>query len=134
MTARRNRELQERFIQVLNEGRLDALREFLAPDYKLHGAGVEIEGAEAFRIYVEAVLSVFADLVREVEEIIVTEDRVVTRWRGIARHTGEFQGVLPTNREVHITGIVISHVEDGRIVEEWEQVDRLGLLEQVRGQ
>ncbi len=45
-------------------------------------------------------------------------------------HTGEFMGIPPTGREVEILVIDLVRVEDGRIVEHWNVVDRLGLLQQ----
>ena len=47
------------------------------------------------------------------------------------RHTGEFQGIEPTGREVEIHVIDIVRVANGRIVEHWNCVDRLGLLAQL---
>jgi predicted ester cyclase len=42
-------------------------------------------------------------------------------------------GVPPTGRPITITGIAISRVRDGKIVEEWEVSDVLGLLRQIGG-
>lgn len=134
MSAERNRKLHERYIQEMNRGNFDVLDEYLAPDYVMHGAGVQIEGAEAFRIYVQGMLEAFSDLERHADDIITTGDRVVTRWTATARHTGEFAGIPATGKEVRITGIIISRIEDGRVVEEWEEIDRLGLLEQLNAE
>jgi predicted ester cyclase len=46
-------------------------------------------------------------------------------------HRGPFQGIEPTGREVEIHVIDIVRVADGRIVEHWNCVDRLGLLAQL---
>lgn len=131
MTAEANRTLHERYIKEMNQENFDFLDEYLAPTYVMHGAGVEIEGPDAFKDYVKTMTSAFSNLERRVEDIIATADRVVTRWSGRARHTGEFAGIPPTNREVTITGIIISRIENGRVVEEWEEIDRLGLLQQI---
>ena len=131
MPAEQNRRLHERYIEEMNRENFDFLDEYLAPGYVMHGAGIEIEGPDAFKDYVKTMTSAFSELERRAEEIIATDDRVVTRWAGRAKHTGEFAGIPPTNREVTITGIIISRIEDGQAVEEWEEIDRLGLLEQL---
>lgn len=131
MTAEANRALHERYISEMNRNNFDFLDEYLAPDYIMHGAGVEIEGPEAFKSYVKTMSSAFTDLERRAEDTFATEDRAVTRWSGRAKHTGEFAGIQPTNREVTITGIIISQINDGEVVEEWEEIDRLGLLQQL---
>jgi predicted ester cyclase len=46
-------------------------------------------------------------------------------------HEGSFQGIAPTGRTVEIHVIDIVRVTDGRIVEHWNCVDRLGLLAQL---
>jgi predicted ester cyclase len=40
-------------------------------------------------------------------------------------------GVPASGREIAFSGITISRCRDGRIVEEWEICDTLGLLQQV---
>lgn len=131
MTAEQNRRLHERYIEEMNRGNFDVLDDLLAPEYIMHGAGVELEGPEAFKQYVQMMTSAFSSLERRAEDTFATNDRVVTRWTGHARHTGEFAGIPPTNREITISGIIISRIENGKVVEEWEEIDRLGLLEQL---
>ncbi|MEZ4521375.1 MAG: ester cyclase [Thermomicrobiales bacterium] len=131
MTSEQNRALHERYIDEMNRENFDFLDEYLAPNYVMHGAGVEIEGPEAFKHYVKTMTGAFSNLERRAEDTFATGDRIVTRWSGSAKHTGEFAGIPPTNREVKITGIIISRVEGGRVVEEWEEIDRLGLLQQI---
>jgi predicted ester cyclase len=58
-------------------------------------------------------------------------DKVVTRKVFTGTHRGAFQGLEPTGRDVEIHVIDIVRVADGRIVEHWNCVDRLGLLAQL---
>ena len=58
-------------------------------------------------------------------------DHVATRYTLRGRHEGELMGAEPTGRDLEFTGLTISRCRDGRIVEEWELVDVVGLLEQV---
>jgi predicted ester cyclase len=46
-------------------------------------------------------------------------------------HTGELLGIAPTGKEVTITGILISRVDNGKVVEEWESFEQLGLMQQI---
>ena len=63
---------------------------------------------------------------------MVTEgDKVAVRWTWRGTHTGEFWGIPPTGNEVAITGISILHVVGGKIVEEWGEVDNMGLMAQL---
>lgn len=44
---------------------------------------------------------------------------------------GEFRGLEPTGRQITVTGIGIYRVDGGQIVERWENIDELGLLQQL---
>jgi predicted ester cyclase len=40
-------------------------------------------------------------------------------------------GIRPTNKKVAISGIMIDRVVGGRIAEEWEESDTLGMMQQL---
>lgn len=56
---------------------------------------------------------------------------VVTRWTFRGTHTGELMGIAPTGKQVTVTGISIDRVVGGKIVEEWNEMDDLGMMEQL---
>jgi len=56
---------------------------------------------------------------------------VVTRKVFRGTHRGELMGIPPTGRTVAIDVIDVVRLEDGRTVEHWNVVDRLGLLHQL---
>jgi SnoaL-like polyketide cyclase len=58
-------------------------------------------------------------------------DYVATRWFVRGRHQGELMGTSPSGREIAFSGVTISRCRDGKIVEEWEICDTLGLLQQI---
>ena len=40
-------------------------------------------------------------------------------------------GIAPTGNQVRVDGMTISRIEDGKIVEEWEIYDALGMMQQL---
>lgn len=46
-------------------------------------------------------------------------------------HKGTGLGVPPTNNRVVITGMSIARIVDGKIIEGWDNWDRLAMLEQI---
>jgi predicted ester cyclase len=42
-----------------------------------------------------------------------------------------FQGIPPTGRRVEVQAISILHFSEGRVVERWNQLDQLGMLQQL---
>jgi len=88
-------------------------------------------GAEGVRQQFTAFRGAFRDFRAEIHDQVAEGDKVVTRKVFHGTHRGEFMGIPPTGREVRIEVIDIVRVRDGRIVEHWNVVDRLGLLEQL---
>jgi steroid delta-isomerase-like uncharacterized protein len=74
-----------------------------------------------------------ADMRFEIEDMIAEGDKVVTRWTLRGTHREELFGVKSSGERVAMSGIVISRVADGKIVEEWDEYDLLGLMRQLGG-
>jgi len=89
------------------------------------------EGAEGVRQQFDAFRAAFPDFRATIHDQIAEGDKVVTRKVFHGTHHGELMGVPPTGRPVEIEVIDIVRVENGRIVEHWNVVDRLGLLQQL---
>ena len=66
-----------------------------------------------------------------VTEQIAEGDTVATRWEGRGTHTGTLMGVTPTGREIVVTGITITKIKNGKIVEDHTVWDTLGMLQQI---
>ena len=66
-----------------------------------------------------------------IEDQIAERDKVVTRFTFRGTHQGEFMGVPATGKVVTVTGIYISRIAGGKCVEDWENLDMLGWLQQL---
>ena len=109
-----------------------AFEELLHPDVLDHSRPPGIaSGAHGVRQQFDAFRAAFPDFRATILDQIAEGDKVVTRKVFTGTHRGSFQGVEPTGREVQIHVIDIVRVADGRIVEHWNCVDRLGLLAQL---
>lgn len=132
MSTQENKALLRRlFKEVWNEGNLATVDELLAPDYVLHDPAKLVRGPEGFKAYVSAFRAAFPDLHATIEDQIAEGDKVAMRFTGHATHKGEFQGIAPTGKQIMLTGINIQRIVDGRIVENWVNLDTLGLLQQL---
>ncbi len=68
----------------------------------------------------------------EIEEFIPQNQKVYVRWKQTGMHIGEYEGYLPTNKEVVELGSAVYRLENQKIVEYWIQVDRFGSIEQIK--
>jgi predicted ester cyclase len=46
-------------------------------------------------------------------------------------HGGEFEGLPPTGKEIALDAFTVFRLVDGRIAEEWEIIDELGMMQQI---
>ena len=111
---------------------LDVIDEVYAPDLVWHDPGQEIQGTAEAKQFIAMYKSAFPDLSVTVEDEIAEGDKVVTRWTIRGTHQGEIEEFgPPTGRQVEMKGISISRIEGGKIVEEWNSYDNLGVIQQL---
>ena len=73
----------------------------------------------------------FPDGVATVLDQLAEGDRVLTRWRFEATHTGTLYGHPASGSPVSVTGFHVHRIVDGRIVEVWALGDFYSLLTQI---
>ncbi len=132
MSEQENEALIRRLYDILNEGDLGAADELLSADYVWHGpGGQEVTGPEGFKDLIGGFRSAFPDLRFTIEQLFASGDEVVCRFTTRGTHRGEFEGIAPTGKQIATSGIIISRFEQGRVVEEWEELNMLGLMQQI---
>ena len=110
----------------------DNTDEVYAPDAVWHLPDREIQGTEQFKQYVTEYSTAFPDGSVSVEDEIAEGEKVVNRFTLRGTHQGETEEFgPPTGRQVELKGITISRVEGGKIVEEWQAYDNLGVMQQL---
>jgi predicted ester cyclase len=107
---------------VCARGDLELARECYAPDFVDHVNAVDLHGHEGIRRSTDLYRALFDDLQIRVVDQVSEGDRVASRWV----MTGSNRG-----RRAELTGITISRIDDGRIVEDWSALDSLELLRQL---
>lgn len=125
-----NKALFTRYQEELLEGDIEALKEIFSPDYVLHQPGQDRsleEGIEALKQQ----RAMLTDWTISVEAIIAKRDKVILRYIGRATHGGDVEGFPATGNKIEVEGIEIVRIENGKIVEGWEILDRLGLMMQL---
>ena len=108
------------------------LDELLAPTYVLYLPGnPPISGIEPAKQLMVAYTTAFPDLQLTTEDLIAEGNIVAIRntWHGT--HQGTFQGLPPTGKRVMFTGSDFFRCIDGKITEQWAELDTLGLLRQL---
>ena len=115
------------------QGDLDAADEIFAPDYVGHNpiSPEDVRGLEGVKEEASMYRNAFPDVQLSVEEQVAEGDKVVTRWIAVGTHQGEMMGIAPTGNQVRVPGVTINRIEGGKIVEQWEIFDALGMMQQL---
>jgi steroid delta-isomerase-like uncharacterized protein len=110
----------------------DLIDEVYASDVVWHEPDRDIRGIEEAKQFVSLYKSAFPDMTITVEDVVAEGDRVVTRVTLRGTHQGETEEFgPPTGRQLEGTGITISRIEGGKIVEDWDAYDNLTTLQQL---
>jgi predicted ester cyclase len=134
-----NAALLKQYFADVNAHNLAALKDIIADHYVQHGAyqGQGLAGMQAaFRHDYE----MFPDFHWTVEDSVITNDKIVARFRITATHDHPVQLAPgapvfpPTGKKLAWEGISIWRVADGKFVEHWDVDDLLGVIQQMRSQ
>ena len=116
-----NEAVVRRFYDELwNRWRLELAGELVSEAIRFRGSlGTACEGLEDFERYVEGVRAAFPDWHNRIDEIIASEDRVVTRMTWTGTHRGMLADLEPTGAWVEYAGAAFFRLDGDLIVEAW---------------
>ncbi len=133
MSTEENKAIIRRYLEeAWNRGNVDIIDEVMAPNYARYMPGSDKPlSREGQKQRILAFRRAFPDWQLAVEDMIVEGDKVTFRMAGRGTHQGTFMGTPPTGKQVTVTAIDIARFADGKIVEQWGQMDMLGILQQL---
>jgi predicted ester cyclase len=115
---------------MLNTHNPDLVDDFVAEQYRNHDAFVA-DGREANRQFWTAFFSALPDLSATMEDLVISEDRVVGRFVYRGTHTGEFMGIPASGNPVQMRSIDIWRVQNAMFVEHWDELNLLEVFQQM---
>jgi steroid delta-isomerase-like uncharacterized protein len=133
MAAEVNKTIVRRLLEEPWTGNLGIIDEYVDAKYVGYDPSQPepLRGQEAVKEFIQMYLSAYSDGRITVDEQFAEGNMVATRWTGRGTHDGELMGIAPTKKQVTVSGITISKLADGKVVEEWSNWDTLGMLQQL---
>lgn len=119
------------FEEGFNQNKPSVWDELIAPTYVNHDLPAPAPGSEGFKIVAGMFTAAFPDLHVTLEDELAEGDRVATRGYFTGTHKGTFQGIPPTGKPIKVPYIDIWRLENGKAVENWVQMDQMGLMQQL---
>ena len=114
------RTVVERLHRLWSTGDLSLIPEVYSSDFVAHfPAGWEIKGHSGIREVIESARAAFSDWTETIEDIIIEDDKAVTRYVSTGVHTGDFRGQAPTGERIVVDEVSIFRFEEGLVKEQW---------------
>lgn len=133
-----NKEIVRQFLEQVRSGKFpEKAVLFLADSILAHQMNSEnettvIRTPKNYSEHIEEFVTLFGNFTFEITELIADEDKVYTRWKQIGNHLAEIDGYKPTGKPLIEVASCVYRLENGKIVEYWIQIDRLGFENQLK--
>ncbi len=133
MSSEQNKAIVRRTLEEPWKGNLDVIDELVATDYVGHDPATPepLYGPEGVKEFITTYRAAFPDARIMVEQQLAEGELVATRWSGRGTHEGELMGIEPTGKQVTVSGLTISRLENDKIVEEHQNWDTFGMMQQL---
>jgi steroid delta-isomerase-like uncharacterized protein len=118
--------------EAADKNELTTFSEQLASDLVLHYPGMPGPlNREALIQMMNVMFSGLTQRQHVFEDQIAEGDKVATRLTLHAVHTGEFQGMPATGKQIVVPQIAIHRIQNGKIVEVWVSSDDISMMKQL---
>lgn len=116
--------------KAILEGRWDDLDKLLDKDFTYTGDGYVFTKDEYIG-FMQDMKAAFSDLKMEFPQVLVDGDLASVRFISTAVNTGSFMGAPANSRHLTIHGTFIRKVKNGKVMQEWQTTDLLGVMRQI---
>ncbi len=129
-TLEENKEVALNVSRAILNDEWDKLDSLLADDFTYTGDGMHFTKDEYIG-FMQNMKEAFSGLKMEFPHVLAEGDQVSVRFISTAVNTGSFMGAPANKKNLEIHGIFIRKVENGKVVQEWQSTDLLGVMSQI---
>jgi predicted ester cyclase len=112
------------------DGRWSELDNLLDKDFTYTGDGFVFTKDEYIG-FMQDMKSAFSNLKMTFPAIVAEGDMVSIRFISTAVNTGSFMGAPANKKNLEVNGIFMRKVKDGKVMQEWQTTDLLGVMSQI---
>src|SRR5262249_49600017 len=122
------------FDEVWNQGREEAIDRLMSANAVAHDLptpdGLPLQGPAAFKPFFHRFREGFPDLRIDVTRTVTEGETVTAHCRVTGTHSGNGFGA-PTGNPIQFNGMCIARVQNGQIVEAWNEFNFLAFYQQI---
>jgi steroid delta-isomerase-like uncharacterized protein len=127
-----NKQLIRQYFEAYDQQDTERIEQSVSSsNYSFHLPGMPPMDWNGTKQFYAAAWSAFPDLHHDILDIVAEGDKVAVRYSIIGTHKGELQGIPPTGKEVSFGAMDFITLMDGKVAEEWEIADTMGLMQQI---
>jgi len=133
-----NKEIVRQFLETVRSGKEpENTTKFMADTIYAHQMNAEEQttvkrNPKNYTEHVKEFLKLYGNYSFEITELIADCDRVYARWIQKGKHLVEIDGYEATGKPLTEIASCVYRLENGKIVEYWIQIDRLGFEKQLQ--
>jgi len=126
-----NKKLVEQiFNEVMNKQNFSLLEKIVGPNYVNH-LQPDKKGPAGLKEILQQFLNGFPDMKIQVEHIAAEGDLIATRGYWTGTNKGSFMGMPSTGKKVRVDYIDFWKAQNGKLVENWVQMDMQAMMQQL---
>jgi len=125
--------LARRYVETLNKGDFEAFKELLSPDYAIYNPSGYPKSTSREKLIEDykGAGEVFPEFTWSIKDIIAAGDKVICRIIVRGTYKGGVRDLPATERKFEFSLITIMRIENGKVLEEWQEDDQLGFARQL---
>ncbi len=124
MTSAIEQTVRRVFDELWNQQKVAVADELFSAKTSIHFSYEQAANLQDFKEALQQWYKAFPDLLHQIDDLIVSGDKVVTRWHGHGTHKNEFSGIPATGISVFYSGITIFRLDHNhQIIEAWVYSD-----------
>jgi steroid delta-isomerase-like uncharacterized protein len=133
MTEQEAKLLLDRFMETVINTDTTLVVELLHPDCVLRYPVLPqpIKGIDAYKSFIKNMAGTFSEFTATIEEVNVKGDEIWCRYSMSGVHAGPMGDVPPTGKSFQVTGMAITRVIDGKIIEDETYWNVFGFYQQL---
>jgi predicted ester cyclase len=133
MSSEQNKAIVRRLIEEPWKGDLSVVDELLDRSYVGYDPSVPepLRGPDGFKENIATYRAAYSDARITVVDQIAEGDMVATRWTGRGTHDGDLMDIAPTGKQVEVSGLTLSRLENGKVIEDYTNWDTFGMMQQL---
>ena len=133
MTEEEAKVILDRFMETTNNADTALAAEILHPDCVLRYPILPepIKGIEGYKNFIKNTANMFSEFKATIEEVNVKGDKIWCRYTMTGINTGSLGNIPATGKKFQITGMAITRIKDGKIIDDETYWNVLSLYQQL---